>query len=254
MEYIGFSQCLQAPPSPTSTSNSVTPSQPTPIASLCDQYAYYNAGDYSFNNNLWGMNTATSGSQCSYYYGPAGRSGVAWASDWHWVGGKDTVKSYSYVNRAFKRKRISEINHLPTTVRWSYNVTDVRGNVAYDIFTHKDIDHFHSDGELAVFGGVWPITESGAPVAKVTLAGRTWNLYTGWNTAVTPPMRVYSFLPANGDLSSFSGDVIEFFQYLTKAHAFPAETQYMLMYQFGSEPFTGGPARFNVSLFEADVQ
>ena len=42
-------------------------------------------------------------------------------------------------------------------------------------------------------------------------------------------MRVYSFLPENGrPINSFSGDVIEFFRYLTASHSFPASRQYML--------------------------
>lgn len=82
---------------------------------------------------------------------------------------------------------------------------------------------------LAVYGGVWPITESGAPVARVTLAGHSWDLYTGWNRAWNPPQRVYSFLPANGAIiNSFSGDVMEFFRYLIASHSYPASSQYML--------------------------
>ncbi|KAH6879859.1 endoglucanase-1, variant [Thelonectria olida] len=223
-------------------------------------YAYYSTRDYSVLNNLWGIDTATSGSQCTYYYGPATGGGIAFGSDWRWVGNENTVKSYIYANRAFNRRRISEINRLPTIVQWSYNVTNTRANVAYDIFTDRDINHDHSSGEyeimiwLAVYGGVWPITDSGEPVAQVTLAKHTWKLYTGWNTAWNPPMRVYSFLPANGAITSFSGNVMEFFRYLTTAHSFPAATQYMLMYQFDTEAFTGGPANFDVPLFEANVE
>lgn len=77
------------------------------------------------------------------------------------------------------------------------------------------------------YGGIWPITESptGSPVKTVTLAGYSWDLYTGWNGA----MRVYSFLPHNDALiSSFSGDVKLFFNYLEAQYAFPSQNQYML--------------------------
>ncbi|KAI9147470.1 Endoglucanase cel12B [Paramyrothecium foliicola] len=232
------------------------PTKPTPQVTLCTQYAYHAAQGYSLLNNLWGIGTATGGSQCTYYNGPSG-NGIAFSSDWKWQGDPNTVKSYIYSDRVFTRKRVGEINRLSTTVEWSYNITDVRANVAYDIFTHTDPNHTNSNGEfelmiwLGVYGGIWPITESptGSPVGQVTLAGHTWNLYTGWNGA----MRVYSFLPANGPIYKFSADVKEFFNYLTKTYAFPAQEQYMLIYQFGTEAFTGGPAYFNVAKYEADV-
>ncbi|KAM0323908.1 hypothetical protein ACHAQA_008489 [Verticillium albo-atrum] len=248
-----------APPPATTTAPS-TPTRPAPVASLCTQYAYYSTGDYSLLNNLWGIDTATGGSQCTYYNGPASGGGISFSSDWRWTGDANTVKSYIYANRAFTRRRISQINRLPTTVEWSYNITNTRSNVAYDIFTDEDINHDHSYGQyeimiwLAEYGGIWPITESGAPVATVTLAGHSWKLYTGWNNAWTPPQRVYSFLPANGAVTSFSGDVMEFFRYLIRDHAYPASSQYMLIYQFGTEAFTGGPAHFNVPRFQANVE
>ncbi|KFA68174.1 hypothetical protein S40285_09780 [Stachybotrys chlorohalonatus IBT 40285] len=66
-------------------------------------------------------------------------------------------------------------------------------------------------------------------------------------------MRVYSFLAANGPINSFSGDVKLFFNYLIQNQRFPANNQYMLIYNFGTEAFTGGPAYFNVPRFEARV-
>lgn len=80
---------------------------------------------------------------------------------------------------------------------------------------------------LQRYGGIWPITESstGSPVERVTIAGYTWELFTGWNGA----MRVYSFLPPSGtSYNSFSADVKLFFDYLGQKYAFPASEQYML--------------------------
>jgi xyloglucan-specific endo-beta-1,4-glucanase len=123
-----------------------------PIASLCTQYAYYEANGYAILNNLWGIDTATGGSQCTYYNGNVG-SGVAISSDWTWQGDPNTVKSYIYANRLFTRKIISQINSLPTTVEWSYNNTDIRANVAYDIFTHPDPNHVNYNGEFELM--IW---------------------------------------------------------------------------------------------------
>lgn len=79
-----------------------------------------------------------------------------------------------------------------------------------------------------MYGGVWPITESGQPVAQVTLGGYSWDLYTGWNRAWNPPMRVYSFLPRNGAVQSFNADLKIFFNYLVSSQSFPASEQYLL--------------------------
>lgn len=123
-----------------------------PVASLCTQYAYYEGNGYQILNNLWGIDTATSGSQCTYYNGAVG-SGVAISSDWTWAGNENSVKSYIYANRMFTRKRISEIGSLPTKVRWSYNTTNIRANVAYDIFTDPDPNHPNYSGEYELM--IW---------------------------------------------------------------------------------------------------
>jgi xyloglucan-specific endo-beta-1,4-glucanase len=79
---------------------------------------------------------------------------------------------------------------------------------------------------LNLYGGIWPITESptGDPVETVTIAGYSWDLYTGWNG----DMRVYSFLPADGPVNSFSADVMDFFGFLSDNYDYPASSQYML--------------------------
>ena len=58
----------------------------------------------------------------------------------------------------------------------------------------------------------------------MTVAGYSWDLYTGYNGA----MRVYSFVAPNGPYNSFTADVKEFFNYLVKNESFPESQQYML--------------------------
>jgi xyloglucan-specific endo-beta-1,4-glucanase len=58
----------------------------------------------------------------------------------------------------------------------------------------------------------------------VTVAGYSWDLYTGWNG----DMRVYSFLPAAGAVHSFTADVMDFFDFLSDNYDYPASSQYML--------------------------
>lgn len=73
-------------------------------------------------------------------------------------------------------------------------------------------------------------------------------MYTGYNGQ----MRVYSFLPPSGDIRDFSCDVKEFYNYLEKSHAFPSKEQNIIVYQIGTEAFTGGPATFSVSNYTAE--
>jgi xyloglucan-specific endo-beta-1,4-glucanase len=121
-------------------------------AALCSQYAYQSVNGYDLLNNLWGISTATGGSQCTNYDGAVG-SGIAFSSEWTWQGDQNTVKSYIYAGRQFTRKKVSEIRSLPTTVEWSYNSSDIRANVAYDIFTHPDADHVNYNGEFELM--IW---------------------------------------------------------------------------------------------------
>lgn len=121
-------------------------------AALCSQYAYQSINGYSLLNNLWGIGTATSGSQCTNYDGPAG-SGIAFSSVWTWQAHQNTVKSYIYAGRQFTPKKVRDIPSMPTTVQWSYNRTDHRSNVAYDIFTHTDPNHANSNGDYEVM--IW---------------------------------------------------------------------------------------------------
>ncbi|KAG9188804.1 hypothetical protein G6011_07509 [Alternaria panax] len=54
---------------------------------LCDRYSYYySTNGYELLNNLWGRDTATSGSQRTYY--DSFNNGLAWHSTWQWAGGR----------------------------------------------------------------------------------------------------------------------------------------------------------------------
>jgi xyloglucan-specific endo-beta-1,4-glucanase len=119
---------------------------------LCDQYAYYQTNGYEFNNNLWGKGSASSGSQCTYVDGYTG-NGVKWRSDWQWAGGDNNVKSYVYSGRQITKKLVSQLSNLQTTTQWSYSNTNIRCNVAYDLFTAADINHDKSSGDYELM--VW---------------------------------------------------------------------------------------------------
>jgi xyloglucan-specific endo-beta-1,4-glucanase len=216
--------------------------------SLCDQYAYHASNGYEFNNNMWGRDSGQ-GSQCTYV-DRTSSSGVAWRVNWNWSGGQNNVKSYPYSGRQLSQKRlISQIGSLPTSVSWSYSGQNIRANVAYDLFTAADPNHSNSSGDyelmiwLGRLGDVYPI---GNQIATVNIAGQQWNLYYGYNGS----MQVYSFV-APSQRNSFNGNAKDFFNYLQSNRGYPANSQYLITYQFGTEPFTGSNAAFTVSNWSA---
>jgi xyloglucan-specific endo-beta-1,4-glucanase len=78
---------------------------------------------------------------------------------------------------------------------------------------------------LGRLGGVWPISQAGAPIATVTIAGHTFDLYFGYNGS----MKVYSFVRAgSSDVTSFKADVKLFFNYLVSAQQFPESSQNLI--------------------------
>nr|7EE2_A Chain A, glycoside hydrolase family 12 beta-1,3-1,4-glucanase [Chaetomium sp.]7EEE_A Chain A, glycoside hydrolase family 12 beta-1,3-1,4-glucanase [Chaetomium sp.]7EEJ_A Chain A, glycoside hydrolase family 12 beta-1,3-1,4-glucanase [Chaetomium sp.] len=218
---------------------------------LCEQYGYWSGNGYEINNNLWGRDSATSGWQCSYLDGSSD-SGIQWHTTWEWQGGQHDVKSYVYSGKQFPRgQRITSINSMQTSVSWYYDTTNVRANVAYDIFTAADPNHVNSSGDyelmiwLAKYGDVQPI---GSPVGTVHVNGRNWELWIGMNGN----MKVFSFI-APSPLNSWSGEVKEFFNYLQYNQGYPAGDQHLIVFQMGTEAFTGGPATMTVSHFSANI-
>ncbi|KAJ5317919.1 hypothetical protein PENANT_c004G06289 [Penicillium antarcticum] len=217
---------------------------------LCDQYGYYASGSYGVSNNLWGKDSGT-GSQCTYV-NSVSSSGVSWHTTWTWSGGENNVKSYPNSGLAnLKKQHVSQISSIPTSVKWSYDSTNIRADVSYDLFTAADINHNTYSGDyelmiwLARYGQVQPI---GSQVATASVGGNTWELWYGGNGA----QKTYSFV-ASSPITSWSGDIKGFFDYLTQYQGYPASSQYLLAMQFGTEPFTGGKSTFTVSNWSANV-
>lgn len=200
-------------------------SQAQLAGNMCGDQQGYSSSGYRVQNNLWGKSSATSGSQCSAFNSVSG-SGVAWSTTWQWAGGDNNVKSYSYSSRDFTKKLVSQVSSIPTTAVWTVSNTNIRANVAYDLFTAADINHPTSGGDyelmiwLGRYGSVNPI---GSYTTTVTLAGRSWSLYVGYNGS----MKVFSFV-AGSPVSSFSGNIKDFFNYLASSQGFPASSQNLI--------------------------
>jgi xyloglucan-specific endo-beta-1,4-glucanase len=216
---------------------------------LCDQYGYHASNGYYLNNNMWGKDSG-SGSQCTVVDAISGNS-VSWHVQWQWSGGENNVKAYPYAGRQIQPRLINSIGSIPSAMSWSYSTTNVRANVAYDLFTASDPNHSTSSGDyelmiwLGRLGGVSPI---GQRTTTVNVGGRSWELWDGYNGA----MRVYSFV-ASSSVNSFSGDLKDFFRYLVNSQGFPDRNQYLITLQAGTEAFTGGPATFTVQNFSGNV-
>ncbi|UNI15459.1 Xyloglucan-specific endo-beta-1,4-glucanase [Purpureocillium takamizusanense] len=217
---------------------------------LCGQFESHSAFGFYVNNNEWGA-AAGKGDQCTYVDNIK-KDGVAWHTDWTWSGGDYNVKSYPYSGRELPTKPlVGNITRLPTRAQWQYNGSNVRANVAYDLFTAADPNHSGSSGdyELMVWvgnlGNVHPIGESRG---KVTIDGRSWELFVGNNG----DMKVFSFV-APVQVTDFDSDILPFFDHMTKKYKFPAKEQHLITFQFGTEPFTGTKAKFDVWYWNGEV-
>lgn len=119
---------------------------------LCDQYGYYASNGYEINNNEWGKGSG-SGSQCTYVNSVSG-SGISWRTTWNWSGGDNNVKSYPNAGLQISNaKLVSQINNIPTSASWSYSNTNIRADVAYDLFTASDPNHSKSSGDYELM--IW---------------------------------------------------------------------------------------------------
>ncbi|KNG47549.1 glycoside hydrolase family 12 protein [Stemphylium lycopersici] len=219
-------------------------------ATLCKDYEYFSSNGYELNNNIWGRSSATSGQQCTYV-DSVSQTGAKWHSNWQWQGGKDNVKSYVYSGRQISKKPVTQYSNLETEAYWVYDTQNIRCNVAYDLFTAANVNHDTSSGdyELMVWLGRYDVYPIGSSQGMVTVAGRTWELFYGLNGS----MKVYSFVTPSGPIYNFKANMKDFFNYLQNNKGFPASSQNLITYQFGTEAFTGGPAKFTVNQWSANA-
>ncbi|KAL5504942.1 hypothetical protein ACEPAH_7605 [Sanghuangporus vaninii] len=209
----------------------------------CGQWDTVTAEQYTLFLNLWGISGAT-GSQCSQITSLTD-STIAWETAWQWSG-VNGVKSFSNVQLDDGvGVQLSAISSMPTSWEWSYDISsDAVADVAYDLFTADTADgdnvneimiwlaNYNAGPISAMYGSDGNPT----PVASdISIAGQTWNLYFGSNGA----NNVYSFLPSSGgEITSFSGDINDFFTYLTSNQGVET-TQYLKTAQAGTEPTSG---------------
>lgn len=100
---------------------------------------------------------------------------------------------------------------------------------------------------LAALGGAGPISSTGSAIATATIGGNSYKLYYGLNGST----KVYSFV-ATSTINSFSGDIMDFFDYLTSNEGV-STSMYITSLQAGTEPFTGTDAVLTTTAYSLTV-
>ncbi|KAF2148402.1 glycoside hydrolase family 12 protein [Myriangium duriaei CBS 260.36] len=211
------------------------------VKTFCGQWDNTVTGTYTLYNNLWGE-SAGSGSQCTSLNSVSGSTIACWS----WSGGSSSVKSYANVVTAVSKKALSSIKSLPSVWSWTYTGSSIVADVSYDLFTSSTAsgaNEYEIMIWLGALGGAGPISSTGQPVSKPTLANKKWNLYKGPNGSTT----VFSFV-AVSPVENFNGDLMQFLNFLIKDEGLPA-SQVLTSVGAGTEPFTGQNAVFTTSKF-----
>ncbi|KAL8687979.1 MAG: hypothetical protein Q9218_005996 [Villophora microphyllina] len=198
--------------------SSLYPLYPRDAASTCDAYAPVVSGPYEVQNDAWGA--IPGGSQC-VQLGNAASGALSWSTTFNWGGSKDAIKAYpnAQAKTSTPCQPLNAYKTMQSSWSWSFDNENISGDVSYDAFLNPDCDgpgdkHVYEVMVwLAQLGGLNPIG-FGTPVASsVPLAGSSWKLYKGKNDATQTT--VFSFI-ADSTIKDFEGDLMEFFNYLTK--------------------------------------
>jgi len=221
---------------------------------LTGQYSCATSGNYELCNDQWGSGDGT-GSQNTTLESTSGNS-ITWSTTYTWADNENDVKTYANVQptSGASGMTLADITSAPTTYNWEYTSqsSGLRADVSYDIWTGTsagDPASSTSSYEIMIWlsgeGGIDPV---GSQIdSGITVAGNTWNLWSGPNSN----WQTISFVSANGNINSFSADINDFFQYLEENQGV-ATSQVLQAIQAGTEAFTG-TATLTVSDFSVTV-
>ncbi|KZT12278.1 glycoside hydrolase family 12 protein [Laetiporus sulphureus 93-53] len=230
---------------------------------LTGQYTCDTSGDYQLCQDQWGSANGV-GSQNSTLVSTSGDS-ITWSTTYTWADNENDVKAFANVYQtAAQGMTLAEITSAPTTYDWEYQSSSsgLRADVSYDIWTGTAAgDPASSTSNYEIM--IWLSGEGGQvgaichfcciqPVGSVatsgiSLAGYTWDLWSGPNSGWT----TLSFVSADGNINSFSADLLEFFDYLIENESV-SDTQVLQAIQSGTEAFTG-TATLYVSSYSVSI-
>lgn len=143
--------------------------------------------------------------------------------------------------------RISGISGAPSSISYGY-VSDAVYNASYDIWLDPTprTDGVNRTEIMIWLNKVGPIQPIGSQVGTATVAGRTWQVWSGGNGSND----VLSFV-APSAISSFSFDVMDFVRE-TVARGMAQNDWYLTSVQAGFEPWQNG-AGLSVNSFSSTV-
>ncbi|KAJ4474350.1 glycoside hydrolase family 12 protein [Lentinula aciculospora] len=237
---------------------------PTPeiekrATTFCGQWDTFTDGNFELFLDQWGLSDATSGSDCASITSVSGNT-VAWTTTYDWVGGTG-IKSFTNIQlNAGINQQLSAISSIPSTWDWTISTSGtIVADVAYDIFT-SDTSGGSATNEIMIWlanFNAGPISSSynadGQPnpiASDISIAGQSWNLYSGSNGANA----VWSFLPSTSGatITSFSGDINLFFNYLTTNEGL-STSQFLTTFQAGTEA-TSGSATLTTTNYSVTIE
>lgn len=216
----------------------------------CAQFDPVTAGAYAVQNDIWGATASGDQKQCSSITGAPGDGTLAWSTTFNWAGSPSQVKTYANAEASSITtcKPLNQYTSIPTTWDWSYGGAQITGDVAYDAFLAPvcngpgDPHNYEIMVWLAALGGLNPIGTAGP---SVQIGGQAWTLWSGTNDQTQT--HVFSFVAGGGQLGSYSGDLMGFFNYLVQNNGVDAGLQ-LTSVQAGTE-VASGQATFTTSKF-----
>ncbi|THH02955.1 hypothetical protein EW145_g6660 [Phellinidium pouzarii] len=198
------------------------------------------AGGFTLCQNLWGEDAGV-GNQSSTLISASGDT-VSWETVWTWANNDNNVKSYANVeSNTAKGIQLSNLSTVPTSWSWTYKTqsTGIRADVSYDIWLGPTPDGATASSasayEIMLISNADSIQPVGSQTTTgISLAGHTWTLWKGPNAN----WEVLSFVSADGDITDFSADLTDFFDYIV-ANQGVSTSQFLQAIQTGTEPFVG---------------
>jgi chitodextrinase len=216
---------------------------PAAAATICEQFGSVTAGDYRIMNNRWGtsatqcINTTANGFSIIQQDGIGNFSGAPTAYPAIYLGCHYSSCSPS----AALPRQINTISSAPNSITLSYP-TSGSWNAAYDIWLNVDNNTTGvQDTEIMIWlnrntqaGNIQPI---GGAVGTVTIAGRSWQVWTGNNGQ----NNVVSYLFQGSPLTSFNFDAMGFINdTFSRGSQYGTPSWWLTSVQAGFEPWVGG--------------
>ena len=230
--------------------------EPAAAVVICEQFGSTTAGDYRIMNNRWGtnatqcINTTANGFTIQQQDGIGNFQGAPTAYPAIYLGCHYSSCSPS----AALPRQINTIGSAPNSITLSYP-TSGSWNAAYDIWLNADNNTTGvQDTEIMIWlnrntqaGNIQPI---GGAVGTVTIAGRSWQVWTGNNGQ----NNVVSYLFQGSPLTSFSFDAMGFINdTFSRGSQYGTPSWWLTSVQAGFEPWVGGVG-LSVNSFSSSVQ